>query len=94
LLSWDGDWKYIYAPNGGRELLFHLESDPDELVDLAHHPDAESHKRRLREALVAFLANGSGGSQWLADGDLVAWPLTPIPLERYRKSGGKIKGGE
>ena len=29
-----GDWKYIYMANGGREQLFDLQNDPNEITNL------------------------------------------------------------
>jgi choline-sulfatase len=42
----NGPWKYIYLANGGREQLFHLQHDPQELSNaLDAHPDVA---RKLR----------------------------------------------
>jgi len=46
----DGRWKYIYA-EGLRPMLFDLEDDPDELVDLGVNPAHEAIRASLREAL-------------------------------------------
>jgi arylsulfatase len=85
LMAWDGTWKFIYSPNGGRELLFHAEEDPYELNDLSDVPSAAAHKERLREALVSFLSAEEGAQVWLAGGELVQFPLQTIPLERYKR---------
>ena len=39
-------WKYIHA-EGFRPMLFDLEADPDELVDLGTHPDREDVRREM-----------------------------------------------
>jgi arylsulfatase A-like enzyme len=53
LMCFDGRWKYIHA-EGFRPLLFDLESDPDELVDLGASPEHEAERARLHEALFAW----------------------------------------
>lgn len=53
LMIFDGRWKYILA-EGFRPLLFDLESDPDELVDLGAEPEQEAVRTELHEALFAW----------------------------------------
>ena len=53
LMIFDGRWKYILA-EGYRPLLFDLESDPDELVDLGSEPEHEAIRAELHEALFAW----------------------------------------
>ena len=53
LMIHDGRWKYIHA-EGYRPLLFDLESDPDELVDLGADPQHEAVRARLHEGLFAW----------------------------------------
>ena len=53
LMIFDGRWKYIHT-EGFRPLLFDLETDPDELVDLGDDPTQESVRVRLHEALFAW----------------------------------------
>ncbi len=53
LMIFDGRWKYIHA-EGFRPLLFDLESDPDEVVDLGAEPAHEEVRARLHEALFAW----------------------------------------
>ena len=53
MMIFDGRWKYIHA-EGFRPLLFDLETDPDELVDLGDDPTQESVRVRLHEALFAW----------------------------------------
>lgn len=52
--SEDG-WKLIWYPDLGREQLFHVPSDPDELQDLSDYPAHQSRKRRLRKVLLSWL---------------------------------------
>ena len=44
----DGRWKYIYYPEGACEQLFDLETDPQELADLARRPEHDAQRRSLR----------------------------------------------
>jgi len=53
LMIFDGRWKYIHA-EGFRPLLFDLETDPNELVDLGGEPEHEEIRARLHEALFAW----------------------------------------
>ena len=53
LMCFDGRWKYIHA-EGFRPLLFDLETDPEELVDLGSAPEHEDVRARLHEALFAW----------------------------------------
>jgi len=53
LMIFDGRWKYIHA-EGFRPLLFDLETDPGELVDLGAEPAHEEVRARLHEALFAW----------------------------------------
>ena len=65
--------------NGGREQLFDLEADPNELQQLlATHSNEVQH---LREAAIEALRNSAGESA-LADEDLKAFPFTERPLQR------------
>ncbi|HJO06697.1 MAG TPA: hypothetical protein QGG37_05075 [Chloroflexota bacterium] len=72
-MAGDGRWKYAYAVNGGRELLFDQAADPDELVDRSGEPSATAVKARLRGALVDLFRR-DGLDRRLQDGDLVATP--------------------
>ncbi len=81
----DGRWKYAYAVNGGRELLFDQAADPDELVDRSGDPSATAEKARLRGALVALFRR-DGLDRRLQDGDLVATPEREI-------HPGEVRGG-
>ncbi|MBS29069.1 MAG: phosphonate monoester hydrolase [Alphaproteobacteria bacterium] len=53
LMIYDGRWKYILA-EGFRPLLFDLENDPDEVVDLGAEPEHEAIRAELHEALFAW----------------------------------------
>ena len=53
LMLFDGRWKYIHA-EGFRPLLFDLETDAEELVDLGADPGLEEVRARLHETLFAW----------------------------------------
>jgi choline-sulfatase len=48
-----GDWKYVFMANGGREQLFHLGDDPNELNQRLHGDPAVAD--RLRNLAVDAL---------------------------------------
>lgn len=68
----DGDWKYLWYPEGPAEQLFDLAADPRETVDRADDESAAETKRRLAEALLAHARTTI--PRWL-DGDEL--PRTP-----------------
>jgi len=49
----DGHWKYIWYPEGPSEQLFDLDSDPQEIVDLADNLECKNLKISMQEMLVA-----------------------------------------
>jgi arylsulfatase A-like enzyme len=51
-----GGWKYVAYPAAGREQLFDLARDPDELTDLSADAGQQARKKELREKLRAWLA--------------------------------------
>ncbi|MDD9269434.1 sulfatase [Paenibacillus sp. GCM10023248] len=77
------DWKYIYMSNGGREQLFHLGEDPQELVELSgRHPDIAADLRRVAAEEAArhpALAPAMSGSS------LRSYPFAERPLTRIRQ---------
>lgn len=62
----DGRWKYIWWSGDGHEQLFDLETDPDELTDLARQPGAEPQLAPWRDRLIRALAGREDG---LSDGE-------------------------
>jgi arylsulfatase A-like enzyme len=72
----DGDWKYLWYPEGGVQQLFHLPSDPREERERSADPACAPHLERLRAALIArhqqedYRRHG-----YVRDGRLVALPL-------------------
>lgn len=45
-----GDWKYIYMANGGRQQLFDLKNDPNELRNLVSGKQEQAHEMRALAA--------------------------------------------
>ena len=52
----DTSWKYIEYPAVGRQQLYHLTDDPDELKDLSNDPRYASKKVSLAAALHEWMA--------------------------------------
>ncbi len=69
----DGRWKYIWYPEGGIEQLFDLETDPQELHDLAGLPQYDAERQRLREEMSR--RHRERGSQFMEEGKLVSFPI-------------------
>ncbi len=73
------NWKYIYMANGGREQLFDLRSDPQELSNLAQKRSSLAAELRS----LAKQACGRPGLHGALDaGGLRAFPYTPRRLRR------------
>ncbi len=74
-----GDWKYIWIANGGREQLFNVTEDPDELHELTgRHPDVTA---RLRQVAVEAL-DTPAASAGLDGASLKAFPFAARPTRR------------
>jgi len=77
-LQWmtDGCEKYIWCSGSGREQLFHLADDPQELHDLAHLPESAERLAFWRKQLVQVL---SGREEGFTDGTrlLTGRPVRP-----------------
>ena len=74
-----GDWKYIFLANGGREQLFNVVADPAELRNRV--TTADQVMQRLRE-LAVRACRVPGATAALQDGDLRAFPFQARPLRR------------
>ena len=66
----DGQWKYIWYPEGPTEQLFNLAEDPSELQNLAGEARCASQKQELKSELIARLR--ARESVYLEDGNLPA----------------------
>ena len=51
IMVFDGRWKYVHIP-GYRPILYDVESDPKELVDLGADPAYEGERARLRDSML------------------------------------------
>jgi choline-sulfatase len=74
-----GDWKYIFMANGGREQLFNLRNDPNELSNLAE-TQSETKQQMYSKALSACLMpelNAAGDGHALR-----GFPFQARPLQR------------
>lgn len=79
-------WKYIYSPNGGREALFNLEIDPNELVPLENDDSHAETKQTLRTALLEFFQREDYKGGLSEDGQqLRQVPLSEVPTPRNRQ---------
>ncbi|MFS0726662.1 sulfatase [Paenibacillus sp. 1P07SE] len=82
----DARWKYIYSPNGGTELLFDLDSDPDELQSLHDDERFSEEKHRLRRELLDFYRQAGFAPALNKEGtELRQIPLTDVPTRRNRQ---------
>jgi choline-sulfatase len=73
------DWKYIFIANGGREQLFNLKEDPNELKNLAGA--REDVARELRAKATAA-ADKPGARAALDNGGLRKFSFQPRPCAR------------
>jgi choline-sulfatase len=75
----EGDWKYIFLANGGREQLFNLAEDPAEHVNRV--ADDAGVRSRLQAAAVAA-CEAPGARAALAGDNLRAFPFQARPRSR------------
>ena len=73
-------WKYVFHANGGGELLFHLEEDPQEHCNRL--ADASVVADTLRAALIEEMSRYSVGRRGLENGRLKTFSCTKLNLER------------
>jgi len=76
----EGDWKYVYCVDGGREQLFDLAEDPRETVDRADEEPAVVD--RLRDAAVDRLRE-QDATEYLDGDDLLSIPFERLDMGRY-----------
>ena len=74
----DGQFKFVWNPVTGQELLFDLDRDPGEERDLSDDPDHADDLERGREALIDRLAGRSEG--FVEDGALSTTAAGPEDL--------------
>jgi arylsulfatase len=72
----DGRTKYIWYPEGGREQLFDLEADPNELKNIADEPQHRQTRDALRREMIRRHAERK--SDLVSDGALVEQPIIDV----------------
>lgn len=78
-----GEWKYIWLANGGRELLFNIKDDPKESCTLA---DAKPEiLKNLRDEAARVLAQRPMTQPAVENGGLKALPYAPFPRVRIKQ---------
>lgn len=75
----DAEWKYIFMANGGREQLFNLNEDPQELKQLA--PERPEVLARLRQT-AQDAASKPNVNRALENGHLKSFPFQARPMRR------------
>jgi len=91
IMARSGGWKYIYFANGGREQLFDLKTDSNEMTNLAERN--RSMKNELRVSAIRA-CNNPEGRLALDGSDLRAFPFHARPLRRiyqFDRSRGVTK---
>lgn len=78
-----GDWKYIWLANGGRELLFNLRLDATESRSLVPHEPAIL--ASLRAHAISVLSSRELTQPAVAQGALLALPFAPFPRVRIKQ---------
>ncbi len=78
----DARWKYIFIANGGREQLFDLAADPEELRNRAG--DETGERRRLRR-LAVEACRVPGAAAALDGDDLRSFPFAEMPRKRIHQ---------
>ena len=78
-----GDWKYIWLANGGRELLFNLRDDPGE--SRSRLADSAAIAAPLRAEAIRVLAARELTQPAVASGALKALPFEPFPRIRIKQ---------
>ena len=81
----DGRYKLVYYAAGNHLQLFDLESDPDELDDLAGQPSMANVLEGLRNILISELYGSD--LEWASDGN-----LTGLPNRAYRHAPNRGLG--
>lgn len=69
----DGEWKYIWYPEGGDEQLFNLNYDPNELNNLAYEEDYIKKAKELYNILLKRHKNRD--SKFVNDDSLIEYPI-------------------
>jgi choline-sulfatase len=78
-----GDWKYVWLANGGRELLFNLRDDPGETR--SRLSDSAAIAAPLRAEAIRILAARELTQPAVEQGALKALPFEPFPRIRIKQ---------
>jgi arylsulfatase len=78
----DGSWKYIWYEQDGKELLFNIKNDPNELENLSTHE--HSMKITLKDQLLQILIGRD--DEVVKNGD-----LRPSNVNRFQTTTEKEK---
>jgi len=88
-----GPWKYMYFVNGGRELLFHIDEDPEELNDLSIAlADRAAAFREEARHVMAEAETRPGCPPLLEDGALPACDFKPLERLRIVQMAAGVNG--
>ncbi len=77
------NWKYIYMANGGREQLFCLDKDPQEMTNLIESESEIAKKLRLKA--IEKCINEPDIACMVANGEMKAFPFESRPLGRLHQ---------
>ena len=77
----DGKLKYIWFLHSGKEQLFDLQKDPNELQDFVGNRKYKKQLKELRQAMVAHLRER--GAEWVKDDKLVIRKKTMLYSPHY-----------
>lgn len=82
----DKKWKYIFMANGGREQLFNINEDPNELVQKAN--DCPELVKKFRQAAIDKLSETTCKDAVLKEGDLKSFVFEERDLRRIYQFEG------
>ncbi len=77
------DWKYIYMANGGREQLFNLQSDKNEMTNLIDQENEVS--RLMRTTAVEKCSAEDNLKQMVENGEMKSFSFKARPLGRLHQ---------
>jgi choline-sulfatase len=78
-----GDWKYIYLANGGREQLFNLRDDPNELQQRVEENDEVADE--LSMSAMDYMRTKPAAAPALEGDDLRFFEFESLPLRRIKQ---------
>lgn len=84
----EGDWKYLWLANGGREFLFNVREDPAE--SRCYGAQESATMEAMRTTLIGHLKDRELTLPALLNGKLRALPFEPFTRERIKQFGRGI----